>query len=268
MSGWPREVKLFGMPKVGLSSSAGSFSIFRYQKDMEQSLKESERFWRTLLEAVGVGLMVIDKTNGRITEVNPQAVAMSGYSREQIVGQDRQRFFICPLKPEIISNTPSVRKNYSEEKLVKVDGTLIPILQTVAPFKLVKVHYLLVSFVYITDQRQADTALTKANNDLQKAMAEVGQTNKEIGLMSKMVELLQICQSPDEAYPIIGQYAQELFPDSSGALFVINSSNNLVSSVSQWGSILFEEKIFWPHRMLGLAPGETLSLRHSFGYSF
>ena len=37
--------------------------------------------------------MVIDKVNGRITEVNPQAVAMSGYSREQIIGQDRQTSF-------------------------------------------------------------------------------------------------------------------------------------------------------------------------------
>jgi diguanylate cyclase (GGDEF)-like protein/PAS domain S-box-containing protein len=227
-----------------------------FQKEMEDTLKESERFWRTLLETVGVGLMVIDEINGRVTEVNPQAVAMSGYSREQIVGQDCQRFFICPLSSKTILNNQNGRNNCSEGKLVKADGALIPILKTVAPIEIGGMQYQLISFVDLTEQRQAEKALTKANKDLQAAMAEVGQTNKEMGLMSKMVELLQICHSPEESYPIIGQYAQELCPDSSGSLFIINSSNNLVTSVSQWGLSLFEEKIFGPGECWALRQGK------------
>jgi diguanylate cyclase (GGDEF)-like protein/PAS domain S-box-containing protein len=216
------------------------------QKDMEQSLKESERFWRTLLEAVGVGLMVIDKANGRITEVNSQALAMSGFSREQIIGQERQRFFMCPLKSNKIVNSPEWRENCSEGKLIKADGTLLPILKTVAPIQIGEMQHLIISFLDLTDQRQAENALIKANEDLQAAMAEVGQTNKEMILMGKMLELLQICQSPDEAYPVIAQYTQELFPNSSGALFLLNSSNNLVASVSQWGQALAGKTSFSP----------------------
>ena len=205
------------------------------QKDMEQSLQESGRFWRTLLEAVGVGLMVIDKANGRITEVNSQAVAMSGFNREQIIGQERQRFFICPSKPNKIVNSPGWQENCSEGELIKADGTSLPILKTVAPIQTGEMEHLIISFLDLTDQRQAEDALIKANKDLQTAMAEVGQTNKEMILMGRMLELLQICQSPDEAYPVIAQYTQELFPNSSGALYLLNSSNNLVASVSQWG---------------------------------
>ena len=109
----------------------------------------------------------------------------------------------------------------------------------------------------LTDQRQAETALTLANKDLQTAMAELGQTNKEIGFMSKMVELLQICQTPDEAYPIIAQFTQELFPDFSGALYLLNSSNNLVTSVNQWGSTLTGEKIFDPTECWALRQGRS-----------
>ena len=105
------------------------------QKKMELSLKESERFWRTLLEAVGVGLIVIDKVNGCITEVNPQAVAMSGYAREQIIGLDPQRLIICPKKSKINSRNYSLRENCSEGELIKADGTLMPILKTVAPHR-------------------------------------------------------------------------------------------------------------------------------------
>ena len=226
------------------------------QKEMEHSLKESERFWKTLLEAVGVGLMVIDKVNGRITEVNPQALAMLGYSREQIIGRNRQRFFICPLQQESPATIPRSQENRSEGKLVKADGALLPIWKTAAPIAIGEMEYVLLSFVDLTDQRQAEIALTQANNDLQVAIAEVGKTNKEISLIGNMVELLQICQTPDEAYPVIGRYAQELFPGVAGALYLLNESNNLVTSVSQWGQTLTGELIFNPIDCWALRQGK------------
>jgi diguanylate cyclase (GGDEF)-like protein/PAS domain S-box-containing protein len=225
------------------------------QKDMEQSLKESERFWRTLLEAVGIGLIVIDKVNGRITEVNSQAVAMSGFSREQIIGQERQSFFICPLKPKINDNQ-GWRENCSEGKLIKADGTLVPILKTVAPIQIGEMQYLVISFLDLTDQRRAENALIRANKDLQAVMAEVGQTNKEMILMGKMLELLQICQSADEAYPVIARFTQELFLNSAGALYLLNSSNNLVTSVIQWGPTLAGKPTFNPTDCWALRQGK------------
>ena len=225
------------------------------QKEMERSLKESERFWKTLLEAVGVGLMVIDKVNGRVTEVNPQAMAMVGYSRGQIIGQERRRFFSCPQEQGPSPARPGGQGNRSEGKLVRSDGTLVPIWKTVAPIQIGEMHYLLVSFVDLSDQRQAELALTKANARLQAVINEVNQTNKEINLIGKMVELLQICQTPDEAFPIIGQYAQELFPGISGALYLLNASNNLLTSASQWGQALAGEQIFSPTDCWALRQG-------------
>ena len=69
-----------------------------------------------------------------------------------------------------------------------------------------------------------------------------------------MVELLQICQTPDESYPIIGQFTQELFPEISGALYSLNSSNNLLTSVNQWGSNHIET-IFGPTECWALRQG-------------
>jgi diguanylate cyclase (GGDEF)-like protein len=87
-------------------------------------------------------------------------------------------------------------------------------------------------------------------------MAEVGQTNKEMNLMSKMVELLQICQTPEEAYPIVGQYAPELFPGFAGALYLLNASNNLVSPVCQWGQTSAGDQIFSPLECWALRQGK------------
>ncbi len=81
------------MPKGEIEFVSGVVFDISLQKEMEHSLKESERFWRTLLEAVGVGLMVIDKVNGGLPRSIPRLWPCSGYGREQIIGQDRQRFF-------------------------------------------------------------------------------------------------------------------------------------------------------------------------------
>jgi len=224
------------------------------RKEMEQSLKESERFWKSILGAVGVGVIVINKSNGRITEVNPQAEAMIGLPREQILDQTREQFFICSAQ----SDQPVPRSSGSlgsEAKLRRADGTLMPIWKTAAPIRLDQVSYVLVSFVDLTEQRRAEVALTEANRELQVAMAKVEQTNREISLIGKLTELLQICASPEEAFPIISQFAGELFPDAAGVLYLLNSSNNLLTSACQWGEVQAGEPIFTPADCWGLRQG-------------
>ncbi len=222
------------------------------QKDLERSLQESERFWKSILEAVGVGVVVINKENGLITEVNPQAVAMIGQSKAKIIGQTRETFFLCPSSQDkAISSSLSG----SEGKLRSADGSLIPIWKTAAPIKIDETAYVLVSFVDLTEQQRAEMALTEANRELQAAVAKVEQTNKEISLIGNMVELLQICESPDEAFPIIGHFATELFPAVSGGLYLLNSSNNLLAQACQWGELQAGEPVFTPRDCWALRQG-------------
>lgn len=222
------------------------------QKEMERSLKESERFWKSILEAVGVGVMVINKENGQITEVNPRAAAMIGQSRESIVGRSRETFFICPGHQNKVQ---AGGLSGSEAKLRGADGAFIPIWKTAAPISIDGAAYVLISFVDLTEQRRAEVALTEANRELQAAVAKVEQTNKEIRLIGSMVELLQICESPDEAFPIIGKFASELFPDGGGGIYLLNSSNNLLSLATHWGELQASESLFTPRDCWALRQG-------------
>ncbi len=232
------------------------------QKEMERSLKESERFWKSILEAVGVGVVVINKENNRITEVNPRAAAMIGQQREAIIGQTRETYFLCAVSP----NKSDTAGSYgSEGKLRCADGTLMPIWKTAAPIKIGDTAYVLVSFVDLTEQRRAELALLEANKELQAAVAKVEQTNREISLIGKMVELLQICETPEEAFPIIGQFAGELFPDLGGGLFLLNSSNNLLALTSHWGSLQAGEAVFTPGDCWGLRQGRPYACGASPG---
>jgi diguanylate cyclase (GGDEF)-like protein/PAS domain S-box-containing protein len=233
---------------------SGVVSDITQRKEMEQSLRESERFWKSILEAVGVGVMVINKANGRITQVNSAAEAMIGRPREEIIDQTREQFFICPDPAgQAASQRPGAAA--SEAQLRRVDGTLMPIWKTAAPILLDQVTYVLVSFVDLTEQRRAEVALTEANRELQAAMARVEQTNREISLIGKLTELLQICASPEEAFPIISRFAGELFPQAAGALYLLNSSNNLLTSMCQWGEVQAGEPLFTPIDCWGLRQG-------------
>ncbi len=222
------------------------------QKEMEQSLKESERFWKSVLEAVGVGVMVINQQNGQITEVNPQAASMVGLNRDQIIGRSRQDFFLCPRQEQARAAGLAAR---AEGKLRCADGSLLPIWKTAAPIRIDQIDYVLISFVDLTEQRRAELALTTANQELQAAMAALEKTNKEISLIGKMVELLQICETPDEAYPIISQFGIELFPDANGGLYLLNPSNNLLALSAQWGEVQASETIFTPRECWALRQG-------------
>lgn len=222
------------------------------QKEMERSLKESERFWKSVLEAVGVGVMVINQQNGQITEVNPQAASMVGLQRDQIIGRPRQDFFLCPQQDDARAVGRAAR---AEGKLRCADGSLLPIWKTAAPIRIDQIDYVLISFVDLTDQRRAEMALTAANQELQTAFAALEKTNKEINLIGKMVELLQLCETPEEAYPIISQFGTELFPDCGGGIYLLNPSNNLLALSAQWGELQASESIFTPKECWALRQG-------------
>lgn len=102
------------------------------------------------------------------------------------------------------------------------------------------------------------------------------QEERRIGDMTALNELgemLQACQSVDEAYALVGQKARVLFAEQSGALFVVDSSQRLAEAKAFWGSesTLPPEKAFlieecWalrrghPHYVPDLADG--LACRH------
>ncbi|OGP70367.1 MAG: hypothetical protein A2Y80_01415 [Deltaproteobacteria bacterium RBG_13_58_19] len=98
----------------------------------------------------------------------------------------------------------------------------------------------------INERRRAEEAAEQASAKLQAMVYEYSQRNREASLLNKMGEFLQACLTPEEAHPIIARYASELFPGSSGGLFMLNSSENMVEIVSSWGEPLWGERMFPP----------------------
>jgi diguanylate cyclase (GGDEF)-like protein len=63
-------------------------------------------------------------------------------------------------------------------------------------------------------------------------------------LLNEMGDLLQSCSMVEEAYTIIGQFGERLFLEESGALYMIDNSQNIVEATVAWGKHPPEQDTF------------------------
>jgi hypothetical protein len=97
----------------------------------------------------------------------------------------------------------------------------------------------------------------EANEELAERVGDLEQSAAEITLLSQMGEMLQTCQNAGEAYAVIGQFTQRLFPATSGAVYLINASRNYVEAAVTWGeaSHLLNQHVFELNDCWGLRRG-------------
>ena len=237
-----------------------------FRKRAEWRLKEKDELWKIILEAVGVGVVLIDRERQTIVEANPFAADLIGLPREQVVGRSCHLFFqaeeggTCPIKDD--SQTEK-----AERLLQTARGHRIPILKTVVPVTKDGHPYLLESFIDLTEQRQAEEALSRANERLQLIVQEVGQSNRDMRLLRELGELLQVCQSLQEAFPILEEYGGRLFPDEGGGIYLLNNSENLLEAISTWGDAGLGKTGFSPEECWALRRGKPHHVAAEIGAS-
>jgi diguanylate cyclase (GGDEF)-like protein len=96
----------------------------------------------------------------------------------------------------------------------------------------------------VEERRQAEDALQQTTAKLQEMVYEYGRRNRDTTILREMSEFLQACQSPEETYPLIARFARDLFPNTSGSLFMLQSRDDVLESVSLWGEPVLADKIF------------------------
>ncbi len=104
-----------------------------------------------------------------------------------------------------------------------------------------------------TSVAERTVQLNAANEELKSQAAELSRRNQEITLFSKMNDFLQTSTSEAEAYSIISETVTRLFPEDSGAVFVLNASRNMLEAAAVWGpqppaNLIFPPNECWAHR--------------------
>ena len=104
-----------------------------------------------------------------------------------------------------------------------------------------------------TSVAERTAQLNAANDELRKQATELSKRNQEITLFSKMNDFLQTSTSEPEAYSVISETVTQLFPEDSGAVFVLNASRDMLEAAAVWGplppgNVIFPPGECWAHR--------------------
>jgi len=123
---------------------------------------DGERFLRQLLDSISCGVMVVDIEERRIVDVNAAGAELFERRRDDIIGKICHRF-VCPKE---MGNCPVIDHHQtidlSKRKLLKPDGSILPILKSVASIKRHGRTFLVESFIDISNLKKAEADLRES----------------------------------------------------------------------------------------------------------
>jgi PAS domain S-box-containing protein len=136
------------------------------RKKAEETIRENEKRFRTIINSMQFGIVIIDAQNHTILEANPKALEMIGGTSELVLGSVCHRF-ICPAELGKCPVTDlSQTVDSSERVLLNQRGERIPVVKSVIKTMLGGKEVLMESFIDITDRKVAEDTLQRVNQKL------------------------------------------------------------------------------------------------------
>lgn len=119
-----------------------------------EELQESQNYYRSIIDSIRSGVIVIDAESHQICDMNPYAEQLIGLSREKIIGR-KCHDFICPAEEGKcpITDLQQIIDD-SEKILINAQRNEIPILKGVTSVIKNGRKYLIESFKDITSQKK------------------------------------------------------------------------------------------------------------------
>lgn len=234
------------------------------QRKAVDALRESEARFRELFhngsDATFLHPIAADSLPDHFIEVNDIACRMLGRTREEILASSPLDILgenqISTIRQGLAQMEAGGRANF--ELTLHTGGDLpIPVEINARVFLLNGERVVMSVARDITERRLAEAALQEANEKLIGWVDELESRNRESALVGEMGDLLQTCTTFEDAYSVVAHSMPQLFPDTSGALYVISASRNLADAACSWGDLPESERFFAPEECWGLRRGRA-----------
>ena len=143
------------------------------RKLMEWKLREGEALWHSLIDNIAVGVIIVDPETRVIEEANPTAARLFGAEIGKIQGHVCHRF-LCPAEERscpVLDLGQDVDE--SERRLLRSDGSSIPVLKSVKRIFVNGKERLLESFIDISKRKAAEEALKLSEERFRRLFTEM-----------------------------------------------------------------------------------------------
>jgi diguanylate cyclase (GGDEF)-like protein/PAS domain S-box-containing protein len=225
----------------------------------EAALRESQKLMRDFLDNASDLIYSVDQ-DGHLVFVNRTWRETLGYDDAElesitlsdIVHPDRREHFLR-LGSQVLEGTAA---DPFETVFVTRRGEEVTVHGRVsARFEEGRAVAVRGIFQDITRSKRAELELQRSNDVLLKSVTELEQRTREIARLGDMGDLLQSCQSVEEAYRVLAQSVPQIIAADGGALGITSPSRNLVEIVATWGSIDRGAQVFVPDDCWALRRG-------------
>jgi len=224
-----RDGRVFGSmmsARSGTVESLGTWELEGFVVDIsetrkaEAKIREGERRYHNLFDAVGDTLLVLDPDTGEILDGNPAAVGMFGYTSDELKRM-RYRDLVAEPEREDTSgiNTPAVQPQIAYRKK---DGTVFVAEITASRYPQKTRTISIVSIRDITERKRAEERLIAAQR-LYAVLSEINHTIVRVHDLETL--LLDICRIAVE----FGNFRMVW-------IGFVNQDSQAVRPVAHWGN--------------------------------
>lgn len=228
--------------------------------------KNSEAKYRSIFDRAPISITVVNK-EGVIVDVNPyhlNKVLNDKILYEQYVGQNillnpgfkqagvieahRRALQGETMELDDVSFPPS---DLGPALIANIRG--VPIIEDG------KVDGAVFILENITERKRLQEEMRLANEKLSGLVRKFERQNHFTGILIEMRNLLQSCSNIAEIGPVIMYSMVKLYPEASGALFLLSPSRSDLESVVKWGDFPddVDENVFAPDSCWGLRRGRA-----------
>jgi PAS domain S-box-containing protein len=244
------------------TGEVGGIILFTEDITARQQAEEQLRLLSTAVESAANGVAISDRT-GRIRWVNPAFGRLTGYGREEVVGQDPRIFksgqhspeFYCQMWATILRGEPWHGELVNRRK----DGSLYSEEMTITPVRAGGAD--VTHFVAI---KQDITARKQAENALQSQMAALAAAKAELQRLNEELEERVVARTAELAESEV-RY-RSLVTASAQVVWITSPKGRILSELPAWQA--FTGQTFDQYRNFGwldaLHPDERRGARSAW----
>lgn len=219
IAGWGRWLQCFVEPQSTeqgeIIGTVGVAMDMTERLETERALREKEEEYRSIFQSTTDGLL-IRNLDGIVVEVNPAHCQMSGYTREEMIGQPITKFIHPDYHHVPVETRAAIQagKAYCVEAMsLRKDGVAFPVEARGVAFSYKGKPHLLAVVRDITERKQAEEAILRSQRRLEQRVAE--RTHE----LSTLLEISRTIASTLELKPLLGLILDQLkfVADYSGA---------------------------------------------------